>query len=69
MPGGREPRHIDTDLTDDGGGGDRTDARDLIQASRRLGERGQLRLDLGVDRGDVGMQSSIRDNIRDGENR
>jgi hypothetical protein len=39
------------------GNRDRTDARDLIEASRRLGERGQLRLDLGIDRGDVGVEA------------
>ena len=56
MPRGREPRHVDPDLGDDGGRGDRTDAGDLIQPGRRLGERGQLHVDLGIDSGDVGVE-------------
>ena len=56
VPGGREPRHIDPDLGDDDGRGDRADAGDLIEMRRGLGERGQLCLDLGVDSGDVGVE-------------
>lgn len=55
MPGGGKPRHVDADLGDDGGRGDRADTGDLIEMGRRVGERGQLRLDLGVDGGDVGL--------------
>jgi hypothetical protein len=63
--GWREPRHIDADLGDDGGCGDRIDAGNLIEMDRHLGERGQLRFDLGVDRGDPGSSASIRDTMRD----
>ena len=57
MPGGREPGHVHPDLGDDDGGGGRPDAGDLIQACCRRGERGQVRLDLGVDGGDVGVET------------
>ena len=55
MPGGGEPGHVDPDLGDDRRGGDRPDAGDVIEAGRRCRERGQIRLDLGVDGGDVGV--------------
>jgi hypothetical protein len=55
VPGGGEPGHIDPDLGQDDRGGDRPDTRDVIEAGRRRGERGQLRLDLCIDSGDVGV--------------
>ena len=57
VPCGRESRHVHPDLGDDDGGGDRPDAGDFIQAGRRHGERGQVGLDLGVDGGDVGVDT------------
>ena len=57
MPGGREPGHVDPDLGEDDRGGDGADAGNLIQACRRCRERGQLRLDLFVDGGDVGVDA------------
>jgi hypothetical protein len=39
--GGGEPGHVDPDLGQDDRGGDRTDARDVIEAGRRRRERGQ----------------------------
>ena len=69
MSGGREPRHIDPDLGDDGGRGDRTDAGDFIEMGRRLGERDQLRLDLGINSAMSASSASIRDNMRESKNR
>ena len=40
VPGGGEPGHVDPDLGDDHGGGDRPDAGDLIEARRRLRRKG-----------------------------
>ena len=57
VPRGGEPGHVHPDLGDDHGGGDRPDAGDLIQACRRRRERGQIRLDLFVDGGDVGVDA------------
>ena len=57
VPCGGEARHVCADLGEDDRGGDRPDAGDLIQACRRRGERGQIRLDLGVDGGDVGVDT------------
>lgn len=53
MPLGREPGHVGPGFGQDNGGGDGADARYLIQVLRRRRERGQLRLDLFVDRCDV----------------
>jgi hypothetical protein len=64
VPCGGEARHVCADLGEDDRGGDRPDAGDRIQACRRRGERGQIRLDLGVDGGDVGVDTSIRCSIR-----
>jgi hypothetical protein len=53
MPGGREPGHVHTDLGDDDRGRRRPDPGDLVQPSGRVTERGQMPLDLFIDRGDV----------------
>ena len=54
-PARGESGHVGTDFGDDDRGGDRPDPGDVIQACRRRGERGQVRLDLGVDGRDVGV--------------
>ena len=57
MSGGWEPGHVQADLGDDGGGRDRPDAGYVIQPCRRRRERGQMRLDLLVNGGDVGIDA------------
>ncbi len=58
-PRGGEPRHIQPDLRDDGGGRNRSDAGYLIESGRRFGERGQMRLDLLVDGGRQPVDSTV----------
>ena len=48
MRRGGEAAHVQADLGDDDLGGDPADAGDLIQPLGRSGERGDLRLDLGL---------------------
>jgi hypothetical protein len=55
VPCGREPGHVDTDLGDDDRGRDRSDTGDLIKPRDRRGERDQVRLDLSIEHGDVGV--------------
>src|ERR687888_47285 len=52
--GGGEAGHVQADLGDEDRGGGRSDPGDLIEAGHRVGERGQVGLDLGFDVGDVG---------------
>jgi hypothetical protein len=54
MAWGGKAAHVDTDLGDDHLGGGAADPGDLIQPVDRLGERGDLGLDPGLHRGDVG---------------
>ena len=53
MARGGEAGHVQADLGDDGVRGGQADAGDLIQPGHRLGERGDLLLDPGVQRRDV----------------
>ena len=55
MPRGREHGHVDTDLGDQDPGGNLTDARHRQQMLEGPVERDGLRLDVGVDGGDVGV--------------
>jgi hypothetical protein len=52
--GGGEAAHVQADLGDDDVRGDAADAGDLIQPLGRQRERGDLRLDVGLEGGDVG---------------
>ena len=55
MPGGGKAGHIHPDLGDDDRGGNRSDAGYLIQPCRCCRERDQMRLDLVVEGGDIGL--------------
>jgi hypothetical protein len=54
MPRGGEAAHVEADLGDDDPCGGAADAGDLIQPVDRRLERGDLGLDPGLHRGDVG---------------
>ena len=56
MSGGGESAHIDTDLREDDVCCGGSDSGDLIEFLHRQGERGDHLLDLGFERGDVGVQ-------------
>jgi hypothetical protein len=58
VAGGGEAGHVDPDLGDYAGGGGAADAVDLVEPAHRLGERGDQLLDLGVQRGDVGVDGT-----------
>jgi hypothetical protein len=55
VPGCGEPVHIQADPGDDGVRGEQADAGDLIELRGRVGRRGDLGLDLGLDLGDIGL--------------
>lgn len=57
MSGGREPCHVGPGFGQDYRGGGGADPRDFIQTFRRYRERGQLHLDLFIDRGDIGIDA------------
>ena len=50
----REPGHVDADLSDQLGGGHGVDAGNVSKPGRLGGERADLLLDAGVERGDLG---------------
>jgi hypothetical protein len=54
MAWGGEAAHVEADLGDEHLRGSPADPTDLIQPVDRLGERGDLLVDLGLQRGDVG---------------
>ena len=56
MPGGWEPGHVGPDLGDEQVRGGLADPGDLIQPIDRPGERGDQRLELGVELGQIGIQ-------------
>ena len=56
MPSGREPGHVGSQLGEQQAGGGLADPGDLIQPLDGVGERGDQRLELGVELGQVGVQ-------------
>ena len=55
MRRGGEPGHVDADLGDDDRGRGRPDTGDLIQPAGRVSKRVQMRADLGIEGGDIGV--------------
>lgn len=55
MRRGGEAGHVGADLGEDDAGGGRADPGDLIEAGDHVTESGHLRLDLGVEGGDVSL--------------